>query len=202
MTEPGMNHAVLRQVAAHLRNGDIKRCLDLGFREEELSLINSLSLGEINHLSAMPVQFVQVSINHEVLQRALERLQEDNDRQALIQRAIALGATIDMLTQLFGMTASEVSARRRLQGVTSKQGRLAMPPVEETHSIWHRWKELCEGTNLQLEVDPIAALDIMMMLAEETGHTLSVIWKLAHSWAQVTNKGSTGKRNAAKGSEV
>lgn len=187
MSDSALNNAVLTQVMTHLRDGNFRRCLELGFKHDELSQLNGLSLGDIGALGRMPIRFVNVSINHDLLTRALERLHEESDRQALIGRAITLGASIQMLNELFGVSSEEVSTRRRMMGITVKSGRNPMPDVTETHLTWIRWKELCIEAGISLDdslenKDPTAILDLMMMLAEETHLPLSIIKRLLEQW--------------------
>ncbi|MHB0818509.1 DUF2857 domain-containing protein [Stutzerimonas stutzeri] len=200
MSDSPLNTAILHQVMTHLRDGDFRRCLEFGFKEEELIRLNQLSFSDITELTRMPVRFVKISINHDLLGKALGRLQEEGARQQLIQRAIQLGASIEMLHRLFGITSEEVSARRRLLGITIKTGRPRMPEVEELHLIWRRWQSLIAQAGIepeQADTDSIASLDIMMMLAEETGKPLSIIWKLIQEWQadvrQILHRSSKGK---------
>ncbi|WP_313026668.1 DUF2857 domain-containing protein [Pseudomonas lopnurensis] len=183
MTDSSLNTAVLHQVMTHLRDGHFRRCLELGFKQDELVQLNQLSLSDISELTRMPVRFVEISINHDLLSKALGRLQEEGLRQQMIQRAIRLGASIEMLHSLFGITSEEVSARRRLMGINIKPGRPQMPDVDEMNHLWARWQKLIAETGAKLDrSDPTAALDAMMLLAEETGKPLSIVWKLIHEW--------------------
>lgn len=200
MSDSPLNTAVLHQVMTHLRDGDFRRCLEFGFKEDELLRLNQLSFSDITELSRMPVRFVKISINHDLLGKALGRLQEEGARAQLIQRAIQLGASIEMLNRFFGITSEEVSARRRLLGITIKTGRPKMPEVEELHQIWTRWQSLITKTGAKPEhadANSLDSLDVMMMLAEETGKPLAVIWKLIHEWQadvkQILERSSRGK---------
>ncbi|MGP0172721.1 DUF2857 domain-containing protein [Pseudomonas sp. NCHU5208] len=205
MSDSPLNTAVLHQVMTHLRDGDFRRCLEFGFKEDELIRLNQLSFSDITELTRMPVRFVKISINHDLLGKALGRLQEEGQRAQLVQRAIQLGASIEMLNKLFGITSEEVSARRRLLGISIKTGRPKMPEVEELHLIWGRWQSLIAHAGIKpelIDANSIESLDIMMMLAEETGKPLSVIWKLVHEWhadvKKMLERSSKGKPKTSR----
>ncbi|OLU25470.1 hypothetical protein BVH03_17595 [Pseudomonas sp. PA15(2017)] len=198
MTDSSLNTAVLYQVMTHLRDGNFRRCLEMGFDQEELVQLNQLSFSDISELTRTPVRFIEITVNHDLLGRALGRLQEEALRQQMIQRAIKLGASLEMLNSLFGITSEEVSGRRRFMGINIKPGRPQMPEVEEMHQLWNRWQKLIAENSAKIDqTDPTAALGVMMILAEETGHPLSIIWKLIREWEadvrEMLKKSTKGK---------
>ena len=194
-----INHAVISQVMRHLRTGNIRRCLDLGFKHEELSMLSQMSLENTTHLLNMTVPFITVNIDHDMLARSFERVLAEGERQSLIQRSIAHGASIHMMTTYFGVSSEEVSTRRRIMGVTIKAGRIPMPSEEESASAWYRWIDLARSSGVEpSQFDSLAALDVMLLLAEETTFSLAVIWELLRSWYPQPNTGRQRKTRASR----
>lgn len=194
-----INHAVISQVMKHLRTGNIRRCLDLGFKHEELSLLSQMSVENTTHLLNMTVPFITVNIDHDMLARSFERVQAEGERQTLIQRSIAHGASIHMMTTYFGVSSEEVSTRRRIMGVTIKAGRIPMPSAEDSASAWYRWVDLAGSSGIEpSHFDSLAALDVMLLLAEETNMSLAVIWELLRSWYPQANKNRQRKARASR----
>ena len=194
-----INHAVISQVMKHLRTGNIRRCLDLGFKHEELSLLSQMSVENTTHLLNMTVPFITVNIDHDMLARSFERVQAEGERQTLIQRSIAHGASIHMMTTYFGVSSEEVSTRRRIMGVTIKAGRIPMPSAEDSASAWYRWVDLAGSCGIEpSHFDSLAALDVMLLLAEETTMSLAVIWELLRSWYPQANKTRQRKARASR----
>lgn len=182
MSDP-INHAIIRQVMTHLRSGNIRRCLELGFRHEELNVLSQMSVESTAHLLNMTVPFITISIDHEMLARSFERVMAENERQTLIQRAINHGASIHMMMTYFGVSSEEVSARRRIMGLNVKAGRIPQPGEQDSARAWHRWKSLTENAGIDPgDFDSLAGLDLMILLAEETRLSLAAIWDLLKAW--------------------
>lgn len=194
-----INHAVISHVMQHLRTGNIRRCLDLGFKHEELSILSQMSVENTMHLLNMTVPFITVNIDHDMLARSFERVLAESERQSLIQRSIAHGASIHMMTTYFGVSSEEVSTRRRIMGITIKAGRIAMPSAEESADGWYRWIDLARSSGIEpSHFDSLAALDVMLLLAEETTFSLAVIWELLRSWYPDTNKTRQSKTRMSR----
>lgn len=178
-----INHAIITQVMKHLRTGNIRRCLDLGFKHEELSMLSQMSVENTTHLLNMTVPFITVNIDHDMLARSFERVLAESERQSLIQRSILYGASIHMMVTFFGIPSEEVSTRRRIMGVMVKAGRLTMPSPDASAKAWYRWKDLVKDSGLEVtDFNSMEGLDVMLLLAEETTLSLAVIWDLLKSW--------------------
>lgn len=194
-----INHAVISQVMRHLRTGNIRRCLDLGFKHEELSMLSQMSVENTTHLLNMTVPFITVNIDHDMLARSFERVLAEGERQSLIQRSIAHGASIHMMTTYFGVSSEEVSTRRRIMGVNIRAGRIPMPSAEESANAWYRWIDLSRASGVEpSRFDSLAALDVMLLLAEETTLSLAVIWELLRSWYPESNKARKRKARSSR----
>ncbi|EAR3735401.1 DUF2857 domain-containing protein, partial [Salmonella enterica] len=115
---PSLNYAVLTEALHALKEGNIRHCESLGFTYNELEAINALSMDELFILSRASASFLHVTIQHEVLRQLLAQTRQEIELQQRINRAIALGGSIDLLSQFFGLSSGEISARRRFMGIT------------------------------------------------------------------------------------
>ncbi|EBE3722470.1 DUF2857 domain-containing protein [Salmonella enterica] len=180
MMIPSLNYAVLTEALHALKEGNIRHCESLGFTYNELEAINALSMDELFILSRASASFLHVTIQHEVLRQLLAQTRQEMELQQRINRAIALGGSIDLLSQFFGLSSGEISARRRFMGITISQGRTRMPDEETDARIWREWQQRCPENLLSMD-----ALDAMMDITEvlsDTGKpedgllSLTVVW--------------------------
>ncbi|KAA8995868.1 MULTISPECIES: DUF2857 domain-containing protein [Pectobacteriaceae] len=173
---PSLNYAVLTDVLHALKEGNIRYCEALGFTYDEMNAINQLSLDELFIVSRASAQFMNVTIQHEVLRQILAQSRQEVLLQQQINRAICLGGSIELLNQYFGLSSNEISARRRLLGISISQGRTQIPDEDTDAEIWVRWQK-----RRPENIDSLNALDIMMQVTEELssqdeGPSLTVVW--------------------------
>lgn len=175
---PSLNYAVLTDALHALKEGNIRHCEALGFTYNELEAINRLSMDEFFILSRASAQFLHITIQHEVLRQLLAQTRQEIQLQQRINRAIALGGSIELLSQFFGLSSGEISARRRFVGISISQGRTRIPDEETDARIWRQWQQHRPDTLLSMD-----ALDIMMDITEtlsDTGEgvllSLTVVW--------------------------
>ncbi|MFP1816863.1 DUF2857 domain-containing protein [Lonsdalea quercina] len=173
---PSLNYAVLTDVLHALKEGNIRYCEALGFTYDEMNAINQLSLDELFIVSRASAQFMNVTIHHEVLRQILAQSRQEVLLQQQINRAISLGGSIELLNQYFGLSSNEISARRRLLGISISQGRTQIPDEDTDAEIWVRWQK-----RRPENIDSLNALDVMMQVTEELssqdeGPSLTVVW--------------------------
>ncbi|MBW5932387.1 hypothetical protein CFM96_27835 [Klebsiella michiganensis] len=140
MMIPSLNYAVLTDALHALKEGNIRHCESLGFTYNELEAINNLSVDELFILSRSSAQFLNVTIHHEVLRQLLAQTRQEIQLQQRINRAIALGGSIELLGDFFGLSSGEISARRRFIGISISQGRTRIPDEDMDARIWRYWK--------------------------------------------------------------
>ena len=162
MKIPSLNYAVLIQALTALKQGNIRQCEALGFTYDELNTIAHLSLEELFLLCRETAKFLIVSVDHEALKLLLKTVHQESLQQLRIYRSVALGGSIELLGQFFGLSSSEVCARRRFVGVNVAQGRNRMPDEETDALIWSMWQQRRPASLLSME-----ALDVMMDITEE-----------------------------------
>ncbi|PVW73311.1 DUF2857 domain-containing protein [Klebsiella pneumoniae] len=159
-------NALLTQLIMELKSGSIRRCE---------------ALGMTMYLISTPVSILTVCINHANLKMLMEQAQRERQRAQRIDRALALGGSIELMQRYFGLTPAEVSTRRRLSGIETRQGRCHNPTEEEELAVWEQWKAAQISNLASLE-----ALDVMMLIAEQHDISLTVIWTLAKSWMELS----------------
>ncbi|MBA8306122.1 Protein of uncharacterised function (DUF2857) [Klebsiella michiganensis] len=175
---PSLNYAVLTDALHALKEGNIRHCESLGFTYNELEAINNLSVDELFILSRSSAQFLNVTIHHEVLRQLLAQTRQEIQLQQRINRAIALGGSIELLGDFFGLSSGEISARRRFIGISISQGRTRIPDEDMDARIWRYWKPRRPDNLLSMD-----ALDVMMDIteslsgeAEGESLSLTVVW--------------------------
>ena len=174
-----INEALLANVLLNLREGNVRSCLNLGFSEDELKAINQLTLDELFYISHSTVQFAKVEINHDAFWKLLAVAQENAEEQQVIDRALLLCASIEMLNQYFGLSTSAVSARRQLLGKEEKMGRKVAATDEEQELIWHLWKKYQSTIE---NLNSLEGLELLSLIAEESNMNLTVVWKIVCEW--------------------
>lgn len=176
-----VNLALFNQALVFIREGDMRRARSLGFSDEELQRLSRLRASEIESLVHEFPAVARFELDHATFEAALRRIDRDQDRDGTVDLCIRHGASVQMLMAFFGLTPNDCSVRRTLLGVPSRQGRLPMPEEAVEHDAWHRWQTISEDP-----LSPSAADDIqgMLVLAEETGLPLAVIWALIKQWTK------------------
>ncbi|EQA5334433.1 DUF2857 domain-containing protein [Proteus mirabilis] len=170
------NH-LLTELVMEIKSGNLRRCEALGLTDNEIRLLNSLTIEDLHYLSQSPVSIITCQIHRENLRLLLTRAKEVHRQNQMIERCLRLGASIDLLNQYFGMTSLEVSARRRLSGIRGNAGRSQrLSDVQQTE-LWYRWKE--EGMP---EPDDPDCLQIMVSCAEKMNVSLTTVWNSVQEW--------------------
>lgn len=185
-----LNEAMIAQILHNLRNGEVKRCLDMGLDPEILVLLQHPASQSV--LLNATVIWCQIAIDPEMVKRLLSNKERTDEETRIVQRALRLGATTPMLQEFFGMSPQEVSLQRVLVGVPGKPGRFRDLPDDTP--LWHRFVQLMEELNVN-HTDGVALLDIAMLLTEEINvpagelgnHspdpiTLGLVWNKIQTW--------------------
>lgn len=182
MLNTNLNHALLAEIIAHIRRGEIHYCKQLGFDEAELAAIMNLNTQEICDLCESRASFAQISINHNVFWNLMAAVRDNSRERNVIDRALELGISGEMLRERFGWSSAEVSARRRLLGIKEHIGRKKNASEEDEMAIWALWsKYKANVAHLDLRSSP-EALDLFMLITEETGVSLTEVWRLISLW--------------------
>ncbi|CAM5522374.1 Coproporphyrinogen III oxidase OS=Rhodanobacter lindaniclasticus OX=75310 GN=B1991_10880 PE=4 SV=1 [Rhodanobacter lindaniclasticus] len=116
-----LNQAVIAQALHDLRNGQLRRCLAMGFGEQELDALKHPAL--VSVLANAKVAWCSVTVNREVLHRLLRQMDDVEREIATVDRMLRLGASTEMVSKFYGLTHQEVALRREILGLPKRKGR-------------------------------------------------------------------------------
>lgn len=170
-------NGLLMQLVMDLKSGYLRRCESLGLAREEMQMLMGLSLEELHYLSNSEVSVVNVSINHGNLASMLQRARLEQKRLQRIDRALALGGSIELMQTFFGLASTDIAARRRIAGITVRPGRSSTLSDEENAEIWRIWQK--SGVE---ESESPDGLDVMMLAAEQLNVPLTAVWNAVKGW--------------------
>lgn len=174
-----LNQAVVAQALHDLRNGQLRRCLSMGFSERELAVLKQPALVAL--LANAQVPWCNVTVNTEVVWRLVGQMQNMEQEIATIDRMLCLGASTEMISRFFGLTHQEVALRREIIALPKRKGRHPVLSEEQETALWKRWKSLFTDRDIALNDDG-ALLTLTMDLAEDFSLPMSVIWAAIQHW--------------------
>jgi hypothetical protein len=174
-----LNQAVVAQALHDLRNGQLRRCLSMGFSERELDVLKQPAL--VSLLANAQVPWCSVKVNTDVLWRLVSQLNDIEQEIATVDRMLRLGASTEMVSTFYGLTHQEVALRRDIIGLPKRKGRHPVLNEEQETTLWKRWKSAIDERGIALD-DDSAMLTLAMDLAEALSLPMSVIWAAIHSW--------------------
>lgn len=176
-------NAILTHLLMELKSGNIRRCESLGMTIEEVRQLSQLTVDDLHYLMQSSVSVLNLSINHDNFWIIVNQSRTEQKRLQRIDRALALGGSIELMQNYFGLSAAEVSSRRRLNGIDTRQGRTQAPDEEADAGIWVQWK--ASGLTAP---DSHEALDVMMLAAEQHDVSLTAVWTRVNSWCREASR--------------
>ncbi|HFZ8351027.1 TPA: DUF2857 domain-containing protein [Salmonella enterica subsp. enterica serovar Java] len=171
------SNQLLFTLVAELKSGNLKRGEALGLTSEEMGMLTALSTDDLLYLAESRVSVLNLRVHHENLGLMLAQARREQKRLERIDRALALGASIEMMQTFFGLDTSEVSGRRRLGGIRTRKGRSSAADVTLEPALWSQWQDA--GLDNPYSVE---SLDVMMLMAETHGVNLTTVWTLVRGW--------------------
>lgn len=184
---------LLTQLAMDLKSGYIRRCESLGLKQEEMQLLQSLTLEELHYISNSSVSVLQFNIHHENFYRLVQHARREQQRMQRVDRALLLGGSIELMQHMFGFSSLEVANRRRIAGIEVRAGRGVVLSEEESTTLWTRWQQ-ADVDN----VDSGEALDVMMLAAEQMDVSLTAVWHTVRSWNQTPGMKASRNESSRK----
>ena len=175
-------NGLLMQLVMDLQSGYLRRCEALGLSREEMQMLQGLSIEEIHYLSNSEVSVLRLDINHNNLVRMLQQARTEQKRLQRIDRALALGGSIELMAFYFGLSSVDVAARRRISGIDVRPGRGITLSDDENSELWRLWQKA--GIN---DVESVDGLDVMMLCAEQMNIPLTAIWHAVRGWHTTGN---------------
>lgn len=192
MSKTPINEAILSQVLHNVRNGQLRRCIEMGLEPEILAQLQQPSA--LSLLLNTPVSWCSVTIDGNMVKKILTGAQRSDEEVRMIERALRLGATTHMLQQFFGLSPQDVALQRLMMGITARRGRWREFSEQTDADLWYRWTHLMKEHQVD-HADSIAMLDIAMLVAEEmqSPHSedadeaienlsLAIIWHRIQTW--------------------
>lgn len=178
-------NAILTHLLMELKSGNIRRCESLGMTIEEVRQLSRLTVDDLHYLMQSSVSVLNLSINHDNFWIIVNQSRTEQKRLQRIDRALALGGSIELMQNYFGLSAAEVSSRRRLNGIDTRQGRTQAPDEKADAGIWVQWN--ASGLT---DPDSHQALDVMMLAAEEHDVSLTAVWTIVNRWCREASRKS------------
>ena len=175
-------NGLLMQLVMDLKSGYLRRCEALGLSREEMQMLQGLSIEEIHYLSNSEVSVLRLDINHNNLVRMLQQARTEQKRLQRIDRALALGGSIELMAFYLGLSSGDVAARRRISGIDVRPGRGITLSDDENSELWRLWQKA--GIN---DVESVDGLDVMMLCAEQMNIPLTAIWHAVRGWHTTGN---------------
>lgn len=182
--------ALVTQVLQEASQGKIGRCQALGFSPELVQRLQGLSPTELHQLFQSPFLWVKHTVDETALERILETIGRNMERENLINRVLRLGGTSPMMAQFFGVSHTNTAERRRAMGISVKAGRMPALTDEQRHEVWERWVSLvkqqdesCGSSEASLSnissglhLEELQQLDLMLLIAEEQNIPVALVW--------------------------
>jgi len=176
-----LNQAVIAQALHDLRNGQLRRCLAMGFSAQALEALKQPTL--VSVLVNAKVAWCSVRVNGDVVQRLLEQVGEVQKEIETIDRMLRLGASTEMVSEFFALTHQEVALRRQMLGLPNRKGRWPVLNEVQDATLWEKWRAGVNAQHISLE-DDASLLKLAMELAEAHEMPLSVVWSNVRSWIE------------------
>lgn len=184
MSRQPLNQAIIAQVLFDLRNGQLRRSLEMGFTEEDIRLLKDPEL--VSVLLNTPVRWSTVKVDCDVMRRLLNRVQDSDKEIAIIDLMLNLGASSKMIADVFGLDQREIAFRKRVLNIEKKQGRWSEVSDEQNHHLWREWKTKIEQYQLDIH-DPMDMAKVSMILAQKHDIEMAKIWQAMQDWISETD---------------
>lgn len=158
-----------------------------GVKREEMQMLQGLSIEELHYIANSEVSVVSVSIDHANLASMLQRAGWSKTH-ATYRPGVGAGQFDRADADVFGLTSTDVAARRRIAGIEARSGRGNTLGDEDNAEIWRLWQK--SGVE---EVESPDGLDVMMLAAEQLNIPLTSVWHAVKGWHRVTPRRSTDR---------
>jgi len=181
MSRQPINQAIISQLINDLRNGQLRRSLDMGFTEEDIRLLQDPE--RVSLLLDTPVRWSIVKVDSAIMRRLFNRVHDTEKEIAIIDEMLKLGASSQMIADVFGFNQREVAFRKRVLEIDKKQGRWQEVTEAQNHELWHKWKAKIE--QYQLDQDNLVDMaKVCMILAKTSDIPMAMIWGAMKKWME------------------
>lgn len=154
--------------------GQLPLLRQIGMSPQQVERVRRLSLAEMNELSTLGGRFMDIKVDAESFERALEAAGRRLGERAVAERLLRAGACHPVMKALTGMETREFVAQRQVLGLAGTgNGRTAKPDAAGQHRICKAW---VDGAG---EADPKLRL---LEVHAATGFPVRAIWPVVSAW--------------------
>lgn len=192
------NHFLL-QLVMELKTGNIRRCESLGIPPDVIRMLRDITLEELQCVCNSKVSVLSFVVDSENLIRLIDYAREECQRNERIDRALTLGASIEIMRHYFGLNGCDVAMRRRIAGIAVRDGREYTLSDDELASVWHHWVR-----SRTADLYETSSLDALMLICEETNLSLTAVWRAVREYVSPRTRRSERmkKESDAGGKQV
>ncbi|MGR7527189.1 DUF2857 domain-containing protein [Klebsiella aerogenes] len=192
------NHFLL-QLVMELKTGNIRRCESLGIPPDVIRMLRDITLEELQCVCSSKVSVLSFAVNSENLIRLVDYAREECQRNERIDRALTLGASIEIMRHYFGLNGCDVAMRRRIAGIAVRDGREYTLSDDELARVWHHWVR-----SRTADLYETSSLDALMLISEETNLSLTAVWRAVREYVSPRTRRSERmkKESDAGGKQV
>ena len=177
--EGSLVSAVLMYAMRCLAEGDMLALQHMQFGEKEVEALRELRATDIYRVESMKAHCLSIALNRQVFWPMMDLLKRDRRSEDLLSELIKKDAPLEMLRELYGMSAREYSTRRRHLPSNLGQGRPQLPKREIEDKLYSAWRRMVrDGDSYDLPASGYLSLH------EETGVSMRAIWRLVDRWTQ------------------
>ncbi len=163
---------ILLQLVMELKTGNTRRCEALGLPADIIRTLRNITLEELQCVCNSRVSVLSFAVNTNNLLRLIEYARDECQRNERVDRALTLGASIEIMRHYFGLNGCDVAMRRRIAGIKVRDGREYTLSDEELAEVWEHWVRT--GSEDLYET---SSLDALMLISEETNMSLTAVWR-------------------------
>lgn len=163
---------MLLQLVMELKTGNTRRCEALGLPADVIRTLKNITLEELQCVCNSRVSVLSFAVNTDNLLRLIEYARDECQRNERVDRALTLGASIEVMRHYFGLNGCDVAMRRRIAGITVRDGRECTLNDEELAEVWELWVR--SGSE---DLYDTSSLDALMLISEETNMSLTAVWR-------------------------
>lgn len=186
---------ILLQLVMELKTGNTRRCEALGIPPDVIRALREITLEELQFVCNSKVSVLSFAVNTDNLLRLMEYARDECQRNERVDRALTLGASIEIMRHYFGLNGCDVAMRRRIAGIKVRDGREYTLSDDELAEVWNHWVR--SGSEDLYET---SSLDALMLISEETNMSLTAVWRAVREY--VTPRTRRGQRLKEKSSPV
>ncbi|QVN05602.1 DUF2857 domain-containing protein [Pseudomonas rhodesiae] len=169
-----LNQAMIAQALQNMHNGQFRRCQAMGF---SASMIAALKQPEkVSLLVHAQVCWCTVTVNQEVVDRLLLQTDESALNIANVNRMLRLGANVEMIRRVSGLTPRKIKVRRDALGLPAHKGRYSELNSKQIAELRRYWRTQLQPCDIEFD-DQHSLIFASLDIAEKLGHPASVVWR-------------------------